>query len=217
MKRTGLLLMLALLPVMSVAQAARLRMPDFSELAGKARESVDISLDGDTLKMARGFLGGKTNDAEFADAVKDLQGIYVKVFSFDQPNMYSMRDIDSVVSQVENQGWKKLMTIRDKTDRVEMWMHSNNNDGGMLFVATEPDELVLINIVGKVDLQTLSRLQGRLGVPMMPGVPGIRPPTPPGPPGPGPGRRGVPPAVPPTPGVAPAPPAAPASPAAPAL
>jgi hypothetical protein len=208
MKRTGFLLMLALLPVLSVAQAARLRMPDFSELAGKARESVDISLDGDTLKMARGFLGGRGNDAEFADAVKDLQGIYVKVFSFDKPNMYSMRDVDSVVSQVENQGWKKLMSIRDKTDRVEMWMHSDNSDGGMLFVATEPDELVLINIVGKVDLETLSRLQGRLGVPMMPGVPGIRPPSPPGVPAPG--KRGVPPAVPPAPGVAPAAPAPPA-------
>jgi hypothetical protein len=208
MKRTGILLMLALLPVLSVAQAARLRMPDFSELAGKARESVDISLDGDTLKMARGFLGGKTNDAEFADAVKDLQGIYVKVFSFDKPNMYSMRDIDSVVSQVETQGWKKLMSIRDKTDRVEMWMHSDNSDGGMLFVATEPDELVLINIVGKVDLQTLSRLQGRLGVPMMPGIPGIRPPTPPGVPGPG--RRGVAPSPPPAPAAPPAPPAPPA-------
>lgn len=208
MKRTGFLLTLALLPVLSVAQAARLRLPDFSELAGKARESVDISLDGDTLKMARGFLGGKTNDAEFADAVKDLQGIYVRVFSFDKPNMYSMRDIDSVVSQVENQGWKKLMSIRDKTDRVEMWMHADNSDGGMLFVATEPEELVLINIVGKVDLQTLSRLQGRLGVPMMPGMPGIRPPTPPG--APGPGRRGVPPTPPPAPSVAPAPPAPPA-------
>lgn len=207
MKRTGFLLTLALLPVLSVAQAARLKMPDFSGLAGKAKESVDISLDGDTLKMAGGFVGGgKGSDPEFAEAVKNLQGIYLKVFSFDKPGMYSTRDIESVVSQVENQGWKKLMSIRDKEDRVEMWVHSDNADGGMLFVATEPTELVLINIVGKVDLQTLAKLQGRMGVPFMPGIPGIRPP--PAPPAP---------AARPAPQATPAPAAPPAAPAAPAL
>jgi hypothetical protein len=216
MKRTGLFLTmtLALLPVLSVAQAARLKMPDFSGLAGKAKESVDITLDGDTLKMASGFVGGgKTNDPEFAEAVKSLQGIYLKVFSFDKPGMYSMRDIESVVSQVETQGWKKLMSIRDKDDRVEMWLRTDGADAadsGMLFVATEPKELVLINIVGKVDLQTLAKLQGRMGVPFMPGIPGVRPPAPPAPPAPG--AR----AAPPAPPAAPASAAAPAQPAPPA-
>jgi hypothetical protein len=218
MKRTGFLLTLALLPVLSVAQAARLKMPDFSGLAGKAKESVDITLDGDTLKMASGFMGGggKSNDPEFAEAVKNLQGIYLKVFSFDKPGMYSMRDIEGVVSQVENQGWKKLMSIRDKEDRVEMWLHSDAKDSpadsGMLFVATEPTELVLINIVGKVDLQTLAKLQGRMGVPFMPGMPGVRPPAPPAPAAPG--ARGAPPAAPAAP--ASAAPAAPPAPPAPA-
>ena len=58
MKRTAWFAALALLPAMAMAQGARLKLPDFSGLAGKAKESVDISLDGDTLKMAGGFLGG---------------------------------------------------------------------------------------------------------------------------------------------------------------
>jgi hypothetical protein len=99
------------------------------------------------------------------------------------------------------------MSVRDKDENVGMWLHSGSNDGGMLFVATEPTELVLINIVGKVDLQTLSKLQGRMGVPF--GVPGMRPPAPPA--APAPGARAAPPAAP----AAPAAPVAPA-PAAPA-
>jgi len=186
MKRMTLLLTLALLPVLSAAQAARLKMPDFSGLAGKAKESVDISLDGDTLKMASGFLApaGKNNDPDLAEAIKGLQGIYLRVFSFEQPGMYSTHDLESLVSQVETQGWKKLMSVRDKNEQVQMWLRSDTADGGMFFLATEPKELVLINIVGKVDLQTLSKLQGRMGVPLLPGVPGMRPPAPPAPPAP---------------------------------
>jgi Domain of unknown function (DUF4252) len=189
MKRTSLLMALVLLPLAAATQAAPLKMPNFSGLADKARESVDISLDRDMLKTAGGFMsGGKgENDAEFAELVKGLDGVHVKVFSFDQPGMYSAADIESVVKQVETQGWKKLLSVREKNSRVEMWMRDNSTDGGMFFVASEPNELVMINIAGKVDLETLSKLQGRMGVPNMPGLPGGKPaaaPAPPAPPAP---------------------------------
>jgi hypothetical protein len=61
-----------------------------------------------------------------------------------------------------------------------MWMHENQDDGGFFFVASEPNELVMINIVGKVDMATLAQLQGKMG---MPNLPGMAPP-PPAPPAP---------------------------------
>jgi len=184
MKRTGLLLALALAPVLAMAQSARLKLPDLSELASKANESVDIDMDGDTLRMASSFLsGGNGADPQLAETVKHLQGVYLKVFSFDEPGQYSLRDIEPMLEQVRSQGWKKLLSVRDKEDRVEMWLRDNATDGGMFFVATEPKELVLINIVGKVDLETLRRLQGRMGVPMLPGM-APAPPAPAAPPAP---------------------------------
>lgn len=195
-----LALAITLLPI-AVAQGAKIKMPDFSGLADKARESVDISLDGEQLKSASSFFGGGkggASDAEFNELVKGLQGVYVKVFEFEKPGQYSMRDIETVIKQVEREGWKKLMSVREDDERVEMWMRDDHADGGFFFVASEPTELVMINVVGKVNLASLSKLQGRLGVPMMPGMGG--PPAPPVPP--------VPPA-----GAAPAAPAAPAPPA----
>jgi hypothetical protein len=180
-----LALAITLLPLATVAQGARIRMPDFSGLAEKAKESVDISLDGDQLKSAGSFFGGgkgAPSDAEFEELVKGLQGIYVKVFEFENAGEYSMRDIDTVVRQVEREGWKKLMSVRGTGERVEMWIRDNHEDGGMFFVASEPTELVLINIVGKVNLESLRKLQGRMGVPMMPGM--GAPPAPPAPPAP---------------------------------
>jgi hypothetical protein len=197
MKRSSIFIALALLPLAAVAeaaaaQAARIKMPDFSGLAAKARESVDIELDKDMLQNAGSFMSGKVDDPKFVEQIKGLEGVYIKVFEFDKPGQYSMNDIAAMMKQVEGGGWKKLMSVRDGDERVEMWMRDNNVDGGMFFVASEPKELVVINIVGKVDLETLSKLQGRMGVPNL--------------------GMGAPPAAP----AQPAAPAAPAQPAAPA-
>ena len=184
----------AMLPL-AWAQAARLKMPDFSDLEGKAKESVNIDLDKDMIKNAMGFMaGGDKADPQLAEALQGLESVMVKVFSFDKPGVYSMRDIEKVIKQVESGGWKKLLSVRDGEERVEMWMRDGTKDGGMFFVAAEPKELVMINIAGKVDLATMAKLQGHLGVPNM-GMGG--PPAPPAPP------------------AAPAKPAAPAAPAAP--
>lgn len=183
MKKSSLFLALVLLPVFATAQAAKLQLPDLSKLADKAKSSVDISLDGDMLKNAAGFMGGGKggDNAELNEAMKGLQGVYVKVFEFDGPGMYSMKDIESVVKQVERQGWKKLLSVREEGERVEMWMHENQADGGFFFVASEPNELVMINIVGKVDMAMLSQLQGKMGVPNLPGM-APAPPAPAAPP-----------------------------------
>jgi Domain of unknown function (DUF4252) len=185
MKRTGYLLVLALLPMMTLAQGATIKMPDFSELSKKATRSVDISLDGITLQSAGAFLGGgKGGDAEFNLLIKGLNGIVVRVLNFEKPGLYSMRDIEAVIHQVESQGWKRLLSMRDKGEQVEMWMRDNNVNGGMLFVATKPTELVLINIAGNVNLESLRKLEGRMGVPFMPPGVGFTPSATPAPPAP---------------------------------
>ena len=157
---------IAVLPLAAAAQAARLKMPDFSGLAAKARESVDIDMDRDTLRNALGFMTGSNANPQLADALKGLESVTVKVFSFDKEGAYSPRDIEGVVKQVESGGWKKMLSVNEPNSRVEMWMHeSSGSDGGLFFVSSEPKELVLINIAGKVDLSTLAKLQGRIGMP----------------------------------------------------
>jgi hypothetical protein len=176
-------------------RAAEINLPDFAGLAARAKESVDIDLDKEMLRNAGGFMMGKVGDPEFAKQLEGLERVSVKVFSFDKPGQYSPRDIDNAVEQVQKAGWKKMMSVRDGQDRVEMWMSpATGPDGGMFFVASEPDELVMINIRGKVDLAMLSKLQGRIGMPNM-GIP-----VPPSPPAP---------AAQPAPGAQPAPPAPP--------
>jgi hypothetical protein len=124
--------------------------------------------------------------------------------------MYSMADIEPVLKQVRAQGWKNIMSMREEDERVELWMREGSADGGMVFVASEDDELVLINIAGKVDLEMLGKLQGRMGIP---GIPGMSSPNRPA--APAPAAAPAKPAA-PAPAAQPAKPAAPAPPPAPA-
>ena len=178
--RWKIALLLIAAPLAAHAQSARLTLPDFSGLTDKAKESVDISLDGDMLKSAGQFMGGPNGQApeEIAEALKGVQGIYIRVFEFEQSNAYSQRDLDGVRRQLDNPGWKKLMSVHSKDQHVDMFLHEGKSpeDGGMAMVISEPKEFVIINIVGKVDPEKLRQLQGKFGVPA---IPGMGPSTPP--------------------------------------
>ncbi len=64
MTRIGkLALACLLLPTLAAAQDARLKLPDFSSLAGKATETVNISLGPWLLHMAGAFIDDKDEDA----------------------------------------------------------------------------------------------------------------------------------------------------------
>ncbi|HTB68497.1 MAG TPA: DUF4252 domain-containing protein [Steroidobacteraceae bacterium] len=175
LRRSGWMVV-GLLPVLAAAQAGRLVIPDFGDLARKATESVDITLDGDMLKSATylmGAAGGRNSgDTDLSSLVAGLKAITVRSFTFDKPDMYSRQAVDSVLAQVDMPGWQKVVSVREKGERVEIHMRPNSEDGGLLIVTEEPKELTIVNIAGKINMDQLRQLQGHLGVPNMPGLVG---------------------------------------------
>jgi Domain of unknown function (DUF4252) len=216
LRRSGWVLVGLLLPALAAAQAGKLVIPDFSDLAKKATEAVDITLDGDMLKSATHMLGGagggNSSDADVAGLVSGLKAISVRSFTFDKPDMYSTEEVERVLAQVNAPGWKKVISVREKGEHVEIHMRENTEDGGLLIVTEEPRELTIVNIAGKINMDQLRQLQGHMGVPNLQGIVGIvggvapAAPVPPAPPA-------VTTAAPPAPAaqqVSPAPPAPPA-------
>lgn len=164
---------LLLLPAVSIAQAAKLTLPNFDKLEGKAKESVNITLDGDLLQTAGRFAGGAMagSDPEAAEVLKGLKGIYIRSFTFDKPNVYSQDDVESVRKQINGPGWSKLVSVHssEKGEHVDIFMRTDTKEGGLVILASEPKELTIVNIVGMVDLEKLRKLQGKFGVPKMGG------------------------------------------------
>lgn len=181
-------MLLGLLPVLAAAQAGKLVIPDFGDLAKKATSSVDITLDGDMLKSASHLMGAGggrgPNDTDVSSLVAGLKAITVRSFTFDKPDMYSQQAVEGVLAQVDVPGWRKVVSVREKGERVEIHMRENAEDGGLLIVSEEPTELTIVNIAGKISLDQLRQLQGHMGVPNLQGMVGSAPPAPPAPPSP---------------------------------
>jgi hypothetical protein len=154
------LLLVAALP----ASAQRLKL-DFPGLAERAEEVVDITLDADMLKLAAKFFSDK-KDQDLRDTVRGLQGIYVRSYEFAKEGEYDRRLIDQVRSQLGST-WKPLVTVRSKSkENVNIYADMRGeNIVGLVVIASEPKEFTVVNIVGPIDMDKLSRLQGQFGIP----------------------------------------------------
>ena len=151
------------------AQGAKLQMDQLDFLANKASETVDVKLDEHLLQTTWKFFSGKDpDDAKIKEVLKGLKGIYVKSFSFEKEDQYSQAEVESVMSQLRGGGWSKIVTVTSKkaSENLEVYLNMTGDViGGLAVVSFEPKELTVVNIVGPIDLEKLSSLEGQFGVP----------------------------------------------------
>ena len=84
---------------------------------------------------------------------------------------YSPNDVESIRSQVKDPSWSKIVGVMSKSAGQKVDVHLKMDGGGLihglLIVATQPKELVVVNIVGPIDLEKLSQLEGQFGIPKL--------------------------------------------------
>jgi len=154
----------------ATAQAASpvLKIPNFSDLRGKAVDSVDINIDGMLLRIAKHF--AKKSDDPHLELLSDIQSIRVRNFSFDSEGAYSIADVDSVRRQLSAPGWSQLVSARKRDDgeNVDVYICAENDKIlGLAVVASEPREFTIVNIVGSIDIDKLAKLEGEFGIPKL--------------------------------------------------
>ena len=131
-----------------------------------ASETAEISLDGPMLLVAAKFMASE--DPEIAGLIKNLDGIYVKSFSFDDPGAYDMSDVEAIRRQIGPM-WQLVVKVREKGgEDVDIFMLPEGSGvGGVVIIAAEKYELTIVNLVGPVDLERLSELENQFGIPAM--------------------------------------------------
>ena len=152
----------------ALAQNPRIQTSQLDALAAKASETVDVNIDGSLMQLAAKFLSSKDADeAKVKELVNGLKGIYVKSFTFENEGAYSEADLEGIRSQLRNSAWNKLVNVNSKKEgSVEVYlMQSGGQISGLAVLASAPKEITVVNIVGPVDLEKLSALEGMLGVP----------------------------------------------------
>jgi hypothetical protein len=122
------------------------------------------------LQLASKFMDAADDPdaAQMKDVIKDLKGIYVKNFEFDEPNQYSQADVQAIRAQLTGPGWQRIVEARSEHAREhdEIYvMKQGNTITGLAILVAEPMELTVVNIVGPIDINKLASLRGQFGIP----------------------------------------------------
>src|SRR5215213_9048371 len=171
LSKIALLVAVCVLSAMAAnAQDARLRFEKLNGLETRARDVVEVNIEGKLLDLARRVLT-KSKDAnaqKVSQAIKDLKGIYVRVYNFENENEYNMADIDEIRAQLNAPGWERLANVRSKKNnqKVDVYtMFTGQIMSGIAVVISDSKTVALVNVIGPVDIETLVELSGRMNIP----------------------------------------------------
>jgi hypothetical protein len=151
------------------AQDAKLQLANLDKLSDKAKRVTDVTLDGSLLQFAVNLI--QKIDAEDKDVaqlqsiIKNLKGIYIKSFEFDDASQYSKADVDGIRSQLTSPRWSKIVQSIEKrrNEYDEIYVLKNGDKvGGVVILVAEARELTVVNLVGDVPMDKVASLERHL-------------------------------------------------------
>jgi hypothetical protein len=145
-------------------QGARLQLSNLEKLGEKASHSTEVTLDGPLLEMVGKFMAMDEDqeDAEMVAIIKNLKGIYVKSFEFDEPNQYSQADVEAIRKQLVGPGWVRIVTdINKRTgEKNEIYLLKEGEKvSGVTILVAEARELTVVNIVGAIPMDKIAKFE----------------------------------------------------------
>src|SRR5579872_4920724 len=154
------------------ASAQDFKLPaDIEKLSAKAKETVEVNMDGPMLHWASKFLSAEDpEEAKCAKLVANLKGIYVRSFEFDKDGAYSTADVEALRSQFRSPTWSRVVGVRSDHDgdNVDIFFKLENEKmAGIVIIAAEARELTYVNIVGPLEVDQLADLGGEFGIPKL--------------------------------------------------
>jgi hypothetical protein len=151
------------------AQDPRLHFEKLNGLENKARDVVEVNVDGKLLDLAK-RVTAKMNDQDakkVSQAINGLKGIYVRVYNFENENEYNVAEVDEIRAQLTSP-WEKLANVRSKKNnqKVDVYtMFSGDVMSGVAVVISESKSVALVNVVGPIDIDLLVELSGKMNIP----------------------------------------------------
>lgn len=151
-------------------QDAKLQLGNLDKLSEKAARVTDVTLDGSLLQFAVNLIEkvdseDKKDVDQLQSIIKNLKGIYIKSFEFDEASQYSKGDIDAIRSQLTSPRWSKIVQSMEKrrNEYDEIYVLKNGDKvGGVVILVAEARELTVVNLVGEVPMDKVASLAGHL-------------------------------------------------------
>ena len=168
----GLCLLSVFAAIPASAQQGKINIEHLDKLASRASQTVDVTVDQNLLQLASKVFGpGRSPDEKLVkDIIKDLKGVFVKRFVFEKENEYTDSDVEIIRSQLNGPAWTKIVGVRSKREGMNVDVHIMTEESlirGLAVLVAEPKALTVVNIVGPLDVEKLSQLGGRFGIPIL--------------------------------------------------
>jgi hypothetical protein len=151
-------------------EPARLRFEKLNGLETRARDVVEVNVEGKLLDLARRVMT-KSKDPEAqkaALAIRDLKAIYVRVYNFANENEYNPADVEEIRAQLNAPGWERLANVRSKRNnqKIDVYtMFTGDVMSGVAVIVSGTKSIALVNVIGPIDIDMLAELGGRLNIP----------------------------------------------------
>lgn len=147
------------------------------QLAARASDVTEVTLDKNMLGFAAKFMNGKNgDDAGTRKLIEGLQGIYVRDYQFDKEGEYTAADVEELRRHYEVGEWTPIVKERDRKNHetTDVLMKVVNGETKGLFVLdAEPKELTLVLILGPIRMEDLGKLSGLSGLSDLSGLSGL--------------------------------------------
>ena len=161
-------LVVASLATPAPAAQRELRMPDFTHLRDKAVETVEVDVGGFLLRLAKRFARDEAGSDPAIRLLQDIDSVKVRSFTFDHDGAYSASDVAQVRDQLKGPEWSVIAQVHKRSPREDVDVYicvENDKACGIAVISAEERELTFVNIVGRIDIDSLAELEGEFGIP----------------------------------------------------
>ena len=172
LKYLSVLFVFILLPVVTgrAQDPARLDFARLNGLETRARDVVEVNIDGKLLDLAKRVTikVDDVNAKKVAQAINGLRGIYVRAYRFENENEFSMSDVDALRSQLNSPGWEKLANVHSKKNnqKIDVYtMFTGDLMSGVAVIISDTKNIAVVNMIGPIDLELLTELGGKPSIP----------------------------------------------------
>lgn len=134
----------------------------------QSESDFSISLGPLPLELARWMLDD--DEPELGPLLDELKGIRVYTFEALRHPEEVADEIERVKHDLLAEGWISVITVREHAEVVSVLLRpgERGRNRGLTVIAQEPDELVLVNLIGNVRLDLFADYMAELDVEMPP-------------------------------------------------
>jgi len=131
---------------------------DFGDLSATYGEpSISINIGGTLLQ----FVGmmSENSDPEAAQIMSELKGVRVFGYPIEQDPAVARDKFTEVKSTLKTKGWEPVVQINEDDEQVLIYMKLNESImEGMTVMTVDEEEVMFINIIGKLDPKQIGKV-----------------------------------------------------------